>query len=65
MTPNNPTPGDELVERLRKLPCVMVEVCEPHSGNPSPNIIPIAKKDLIAALKTSTPETQTVEGGGQ
>lgn len=49
---------DDLIARLRKLPCVMVEICEPHSGNPSPNIIPIAKKDLLAALESRPAPTE-------
>lgn len=42
---------DELIARLQSLDCVMVEVCEPHPGNPSPNIIPISRADLLAALE--------------
>lgn len=54
---NAPTssPAVDLVERLRALDCVMVEICEPHPGNPSANILPVERVKLIAALSTPAP----------
>jgi hypothetical protein len=39
-----------LIDRLSRLDCTMVEVCEPHPGNTSRNIIPMVRKELIDAL---------------
>lgn len=47
-TPPNDVAG--LVAGLRALDCIMVEICEPHHGNPSANIIPVERAKLLAAL---------------
>lgn len=45
----------ELLARLRNLDCAMVEICRPHSGNPSDDIIPISRSVLIQALTPASP----------
>lgn len=41
---------NELVAYLLRLDCVVVEVCEPHPENPSPNIMPVERQKLLNAL---------------
>lgn len=63
-TPDPAEVRARLAEWLQGLSGVMVEVCDPHPGNPSENIFPVERRDLLAALASAT-EAPPVAGMGE
>lgn len=58
--PLEPTQADNaLVAFLARLDCAVVEVSEPHPYNPSPNIHPVPRTGLLAALRAQPPVDAT------
>jgi hypothetical protein len=52
-----------LVEELAALGCAVVEICEPHPGNPARNVIPVVRANLIAALTLNMDAKEWFERG--